>query len=86
MPDDPSNLPAKTAPLDRTAIERVLARAAELQVSSTGADSSELLTESQLIQIQHQGRNFEADRRGYWGDLAPANVLVGYLRHLCGLD
>jgi len=51
MPDDPSNLPAKNAPLDRTAIERVLARAAELQVSSTGADASELLTETQLIQI-----------------------------------
>ena len=51
MPDDRSNLPVKSAPLDRTAIERVLARAAELQVASSGADSSELLTESQLIEI-----------------------------------
>ena len=51
MPDDSSNLPAKSAPLNRTAIERVLARAAELQVANSGADASEMLTESQLIEI-----------------------------------
>jgi hypothetical protein len=35
--------------LDRAALERVLARAAELQV--TGTDPSELLTEAQLVEI-----------------------------------
>ena len=44
------NLPAKS-PLDRTAIERVLARAAELQVSTSATDSSGLLTEGQLVEI-----------------------------------
>ena len=51
MPDNPSNLPATQAPLDRNAIERVLARAAELQASGIGTDSSGMLTESQLIEI-----------------------------------
>lgn len=51
MPDNPSNLPAPQPPLDRTAIERVLARAAELQVTSATADPSGMLTESQLIEI-----------------------------------
>lgn len=49
MPDSP-NLPTVKPALDRTAIERVLARAAELQVSST-ADQSGLLSENQLIEI-----------------------------------
>jgi hypothetical protein len=44
------NLPAKS-PLDRTAIERVLARAAELQVSTSATDQSGLLTEGQLVEI-----------------------------------
>ena len=33
-PDEPSNLPARQVPLDRATIERVLARAAELQATS----------------------------------------------------
>ncbi|HVF38512.1 MAG TPA: hypothetical protein VM939_01345 [Gemmatimonadaceae bacterium] len=48
MSDPSSNLPA---PLDRTAIDRVLARAAELQTSGIGTDSSGMLTEAQLIEI-----------------------------------
>jgi hypothetical protein len=44
------NLPAKS-PLDRTAIERVLARAAELQVATSTTEQSGLLTESQLVEI-----------------------------------
>lgn len=51
MPDAPSNLPAKQAPLDRTAIERVLARASELQAVSANTDQSGMLTEAQLIEI-----------------------------------
>lgn len=46
----PDNLPAK-APLDRTAIERVLARASELQVSASSSDQSGMLTEAELIEI-----------------------------------
>ena len=44
------NLPAK-APLDRTAIERVLARATELQATAASQDQSGLLTEADLIEI-----------------------------------
>jgi hypothetical protein len=44
------NLPAK-APLDRTAIERVLARATELQATAASSDQSGLLTEAELIEI-----------------------------------
>ncbi|MDO8500984.1 MAG: hypothetical protein Q7S20_03985 [Gemmatimonadaceae bacterium] len=51
MADNPSNLPTTQPPLDRTAIERVLARAAELQASTASTDSSGMLTESQLIEI-----------------------------------
>lgn len=46
----PDNLPAK-APLDRTAIERVIARAAELQVSSSTSDQSGLLSEAEVMEI-----------------------------------
>ena len=46
----PDNLPAKP-PLDRTAIERVLARATELQASNAGRDQSGMLTEAELIEI-----------------------------------
>ena len=49
MPSD--NLPAPQPPLDRTAIERVLARATELQVASSSRDQSGMLTEAQLIEI-----------------------------------
>ncbi|HEY0243204.1 MAG TPA: hypothetical protein VGC52_11140 [Gemmatimonadaceae bacterium] len=47
----PDNLPAQQPPLDRTAIERVLARATELQVASSSRDQSGMLTEAQLIEI-----------------------------------
>lgn len=45
------NLPATKPPLDRTAIERVLARASELQVATSTADQSGMLSESQLVEI-----------------------------------
>lgn len=51
MSDPGSNLPATKPPLDRTAIERILARASELQVSSAGTDQSGMLTEAELIEI-----------------------------------
>jgi hypothetical protein len=52
MPDDPNaNLPATKPPLDRTAIERILARAAELQASTAGSDQTGMLTEAELIEI-----------------------------------
>ena len=44
------NLPAK-APLDRTAIDRVLARATELQATNANRDQSGLLTEAELLEI-----------------------------------
>ncbi len=51
--DDPSQLPARQVPLDRTTIERVLARAAELQATSGSGDDDGTanLSESQLIEI-----------------------------------
>ncbi len=51
MPDNPSNLPVPKSPLDRTAIERVLARAAELQVANSTTEQSGMLTEAQLVEI-----------------------------------
>jgi len=53
VPDDPSSpLPARQVPLDRATIERVLARAAELQATSGTSDDGEPnLSESQLIEI-----------------------------------
>ena len=44
------NLPAKP-PLDRTAIERVLARATELQAAGSRTDQTGMLTEAELIEI-----------------------------------
>ncbi|HEY4955238.1 MAG TPA: hypothetical protein VII02_10165 [Gemmatimonadaceae bacterium] len=50
--DDPSNLPARReVPLDRATIERVLARAAELQATDGGENDEQNLSESQLIEI-----------------------------------
>jgi hypothetical protein len=51
MADETSGLPAKQAPLDRQAVERVLARAAELQGGATGSESSDLISEAQIIEI-----------------------------------
>ena len=51
MADEKSGLPSKQAPLDRQAVERVLARAAELQGGTTGSDSSDLISEAQILEI-----------------------------------
>jgi len=55
MSDDRSQLPVPVPPrknlLDRQALERVLARAAELQGAGSLPDSTELLSESQLLDI-----------------------------------
>lgn len=51
MPDETSGLPARQAPLDRQAVERVLARAAELQGGGPGSDSSDQISEAQIIEI-----------------------------------
>jgi hypothetical protein len=55
MADEKSSLPAPAPPrqtlLDRQALERVLARAAELQGAGAIPESSDLLSESQLLEI-----------------------------------
>lgn len=52
MPKDPSPPLPRQVALDRTTIERVLARAAEIQASTGGDDDGgENLSESQLIEI-----------------------------------
>ena len=51
MADEKSSLPARQTLLDRQALERVLARAAELQGTGAIPDSSELLSETQLLEI-----------------------------------
>ena len=48
---DAEGLPEPQPPLDRTAIERVLARASELQATSKNSEPGEALTETQLIEI-----------------------------------
>lgn len=45
------NLPAQQPPLDRTAIDRILARATELQAANASRDQSGMLTEADLIEI-----------------------------------
>lgn len=55
MPDEapPPNTPGKTlAPLDRPALERVFARAAELQARS--ADTPDGLTDAQVVELGHE--------------------------------
>jgi hypothetical protein len=47
----PATVPARLNLLDRQALERVLARAAELQGAGAIPESSELLSESQLLEI-----------------------------------
>src|SRR4051812_8924078 len=54
MADQKSSLPAKQPLLDRQALERVLARAAELQGAGAMPDSSDLLSESQLRDIANE--------------------------------
>lgn len=52
MAEENSGTPARQAPpLDRQAVERVLARAAELQGGTTGSDTSDLISEAQIIEI-----------------------------------
>ena len=51
MADSNSNLPATKPPLDRSAIDRVLARAAELQAAASSHDTSDLLSEAELMEI-----------------------------------
>jgi hypothetical protein len=51
MADEKSSLPAKQTLLDRQALERVLARAAELQGAGSMPDSADLLSEAQLRDI-----------------------------------
>src|SRR5256886_14750916 len=55
MADENSSLPAspptRQPPLDRQALERVLARAAELQGASAMPESGDLITENQLLEI-----------------------------------
>ncbi|PYO77107.1 MAG: hypothetical protein DMD63_12070 [Gemmatimonadetes bacterium] len=58
MADENSSLPASSPmrqpPLDRQALERVLARAAELQGASAMPESGDLITESQLLEIGNE--------------------------------
>lgn len=58
MPDEkpplPAPIPGRQTLLDRQALERVLARAAELQGASALPDSSDLISESQLQDIGNE--------------------------------
>ena len=58
MADEKSPLPAPAStrqpPLDRQALERVLARAAELQGASALPESGDLITEGQLLEIGNE--------------------------------
>ncbi|HEX7595777.1 MAG TPA: hypothetical protein VF387_05445 [Gemmatimonadaceae bacterium] len=58
MPDEkpplPAPVPGRQTLLDRQALERVLARAAELQGASALPDSSDLISESQLQDIGNE--------------------------------
>jgi hypothetical protein len=51
MSEEKSVVPSRQAPLDRQAVERVLARAAELQGGATGSESADLITENQILEI-----------------------------------
>lgn len=54
MPDEKSPLPARQTLLDRQALERVLARAAELQGAGAMPDSGDLISEAQLREIGNE--------------------------------
>ena len=51
MPDVPASSPGPSARIDRGALERVLARAAELQGRSADSDPSDEFTEDQLLDL-----------------------------------
>lgn len=51
MPKDPLASPPARTSLDRATLDRVLARAAELQTETPSTDPTELLTEEQLLEI-----------------------------------
>ena len=50
----PVSAPTRQPPLDRQALERVLARAAELQGASAMPESGDLISESQLLEIGNE--------------------------------
>jgi hypothetical protein len=54
MAEEKSSLPARQTLLDRQALERVLARAAELQGAGAMPDSSDLISETQLRDIGNE--------------------------------
>src|SRR5579859_1214583 len=54
MTDEKSSLPARQDLLDRQALERVLARAAELQGAGAMPDSGDLISEAQLREIGNE--------------------------------
>jgi hypothetical protein len=54
MANEKSSLPARQNLLDRQALERVLARAAELQGTGSLPDSTDLISESQLLDIGNE--------------------------------
>ena len=54
MADEKAPLPARQTLLDRQALERVLARAAELQGANALPESSDLISESQLLEIGNE--------------------------------
>jgi hypothetical protein len=54
LPAVPATAPARQSLLDRQALERVLARAAELQGAGAIAESSDLISESQLLDIGNE--------------------------------
>jgi hypothetical protein len=54
MADEKAPLPARQTLLDRQALERVLARAAELQGADALPESSDLISESQLLDIGNE--------------------------------
>jgi hypothetical protein len=50
----PAPFPARQPPLDRQALERVLARAAELQGAGAVSESGDLISENQLLEIGNE--------------------------------
>ncbi|HUR00340.1 MAG TPA: hypothetical protein VM166_12870 [Gemmatimonadaceae bacterium] len=54
MADEKAPLPARQTLLDRQALERVLARAAELQGANALPESSDLISEGQLLEIGNE--------------------------------